>query len=189
MTRTVLLGGIAAVALGFAFTVPASAEMASTPAEQARTNALNDGAVSGTTASAAALNGNPAESDDRMQQTADRPFATDADIQLAQDDDAPPPPAVHQALDPAAFVALNKIDPDKLHAAPVEIASGDTVGQVRDVALGGDGAPQRVKIALTSGGQVWVPESSLRYDQDNDTLLTNMSDDDLHSMAAAEGTD
>lgn len=186
MTRTCLLGGMAAAALGVVLTVPASAEMASTPAEQARTTALNDGAASGTTASAA-LNGSPAEADDQAQQTADRPFATDADVQLAQDDDAPP--AVHQALDPNAFVVLKKVDPDKLHDAPVQIASGNTVGTVSDVALGSDGAPQRVKIELSDGGRVWVPESSLRYNQDDDTLLTNMSGDDLHAMAAAEGTD
>ncbi len=188
MTRTKLLGGMAVAALGFALTVPASAETASTPAEQAQTTALNDGAASGTKAPAAALNGNPADTDTTAPQTTDRPFATDADVQLAQDDDAPPP-AVHQALNPESFVVLKKIDPGKLQDASVEIASGETVGQVGDVALASDGTAQRVKILLGDGGHVWVPENALRYNQDNDTVLTNMSDDELHSMAAAEGTD
>lgn len=82
-------------------------------------------------------------------------------------------------INPDNYVGLHKVDPAALRGDPVLLASGDEVGTVSDVSLSEDGTAKRVKISLDDGGSVWVPKDSLRFNTDDQTLLTNMSMHDL----------
>ena len=77
-----------------------------------------------------------------------------------------------------------------LASAAVKDSSGQQVGQVSNVHTGTTGKPTKIDITLTSGngGQsktVSVKASQLKYDQNSNTLITNLSANALQSMPAA----
>ena len=156
------LAATAALMLG-AWPVLAVAEMPSTPDEQAQTRALNQSGQGGTYAAPQALNGQAG------LQVPPAPLAAPATSASLGT-----PPGLGDALDPADYVTLATVDPDRLHAVRVETAAGETVGQVSNVELAANGTPGRVEIGLRDGREVWVAASALRFNARRNVLLTNL---------------
>jgi hypothetical protein len=80
-----------------------------------------------------------------------------------------------------------------LASAQVQDSSGQQVGQVTTVHTSRSGHPTKVDVTLTSnnGGTaktISVKASQLRYDKNNNTLVTNLTATDLQSLPAASST-
>lgn len=80
-----------------------------------------------------------------------------------------------------------------LASAQVQDANGQQIGQVKDVHTGNSGKPTKVDITLmpSNGGNgktVSVKATDLRYDQQNNTLVTNLTTTDLQAMPAASSS-
>lgn len=95
----------------------------------------------------------------------------------------------------AATESLNDVQNAKtmLASAQVKDSSGQQVGQVSTVHTGNTGKPTKIDITLTSsnGSQaktVAVKASELKYDQNNNTLITNLSTSDLEAMPSASSS-
>jgi hypothetical protein len=80
-----------------------------------------------------------------------------------------------------------------LASAQVQDSNGRQVGQVSNVHTSGNGQPTDIDISLNSnnGGKaktVSVSASQLRYDRNSNTLITNLSANQLDAMPAASST-
>ncbi|HEY3778314.1 MAG TPA: hypothetical protein VGL35_09665 [Rhizomicrobium sp.] len=95
----------------------------------------------------------------------------------------------------AATESLSNVQNAKttLASAQVKDSSGQQVGQVRNVHTGSTGTPTKIDITLTpsNGGRaktVSVRASELKYDQNSNTLITNLSASALQSMPTASSS-
>lgn len=95
----------------------------------------------------------------------------------------------------AATESLGNVQNAKttLASAQVKDSSGQQVGQVSSVHTGSSGKPTKVDIMLTpsNGGHgktVSVRASELKYDQNSNTLITNLSASALQTMPAASSS-
>ncbi|MGH6888407.1 MAG: hypothetical protein ACREHF_04295 [Rhizomicrobium sp.] len=95
----------------------------------------------------------------------------------------------------AATESLSSVHNAKttLASAQVKDSSGQQVGQVSNVHTGLTGTPTKIDIKLTSstGGRsktVSVRASELKYDQNSNTLITNLTANALQAMPAASSS-
>jgi hypothetical protein len=92
----------------------------------------------------------------------------------------------------AATESLSNVQNAKttLASATVKDSSGQQIGQVRNVHTGSSGKPTKIDIMLTpsngsQGKTVSVRATELKYDQNSNSLITNLSASALQSMPAA----
>jgi hypothetical protein len=95
----------------------------------------------------------------------------------------------------ASTESLSRVQNAKttLASAQVKDPSGQQIGQVRNVHTGTTGKPTKVDITLTSGNRgqtktVSVKASELKYDQNSNTLITNLTTNELQAMPAASSS-
>jgi hypothetical protein len=77
------------------------------------------------------------------------------------------------------FIALETVDPDRLDGDMVQTSDGNTIGRVRDVKLGSDGAPKMIAIQLNDGRDVRVPQEELMFNPKANVLLANVDADQM----------
>jgi hypothetical protein len=80
-----------------------------------------------------------------------------------------------------------------LASAQVQDSNGRQVGQVSNVHTSGNGQPIKVDVTLNSNNgnrakTVSVKATELSYDRNSNTLITNLSADQLDAMPAASST-
>ena len=86
-------------------------------------------------------------------------------------------------LNPADFVKLETVNPDRLKGAPVEDASGSPIGTVDDVRLSRNGTPSELIVELNDGHEVRVSEAALRFNPNDGYLLTNLDPSQLQQAS------
>jgi hypothetical protein len=215
--RTLILGGVAALAFAGSFAAPGFAQYSgnppqvSTPAEKAETSRLNESAQGGTTASPDALNGQggsmvapsaqnqarQAQYQDQMDQYAQDRARYEAqrrhyERNIHRYDEARyyftdyPRPYPYRYED-AHLMRLNMLAEasHQLANAPIEGPDGRWIGRVRNVAIGVDGRPIRIEVALNHRVSVWAAPGDFRFDAANKILYTHMTRADFWNLPGA----
>jgi sporulation protein YlmC with PRC-barrel domain len=200
--RAIALGGVSALLLAApAFAAEDYYNTNPTPAEREQTNALNsdaaDTAAGAADANAAASdNYNAARSDydrDRAKYDAER-AAYDAERARYDHDRFSDGRYRHDHFDRAhrweafygdgnRFRDVMGMDSSDLKGLRVSSRDGTRVGRIRDVDTDNDGRVVRVAIRTGDRRTAWIDSDDLRYDGDNQTVVTDLSSSQVDGMA------
>lgn len=87
---------------------------------------------------------------------------------------------------PKRYEKLAFVDSERLIGAKVETYSGTDIGRVEELAHA-DGHIAAVRVALDEGSRhVWIDRGDLKFDTEDDILVTDLARHDLYSMAAEQ---
>jgi hypothetical protein len=180
-----------ALALSFAAPVPASAQESS-PAEQTQTQQLNQNITNGNaTTNPQTTEGNAtyqAQQDAYQQQLSvykarQRNYVERAaNYEAARDRYIAGHARYHRAIWPARYDQRLIVDTRDLLGANVDTSNGRTVGHVVEIAMA-SGRVDALRVTLDlNRGDVWIESADLRFDADNDVVMTNLDRQDLYEM-------
>ena len=197
-TRTIILGGVAALALAAA--APSFAQVShdtgtpndtgpqySTPAEHAQTEQLNSQAVQNGASVDAQNAAQQQQYQDQQDQYQHQRAQYERDIHRYDEaryyfTDYPHPYPYRYEGEHLRRLYLIADPSRQLANAPIEGPDGQWVGRVRNVDIGPDGRPARIEVALNRRVSVWVQPGDMRFDADDHVLFTNLTRADLWNM-------
>jgi hypothetical protein len=170
----------------------AASEPDSTPAEQAQTQQLNQDITDANTAAVAQSDQNNAvyqAQQDRYQEQLRIYKAGQTNYEersarylAARDRYIAGHARYHRAAWPARYDHRLIVDTNDLLGADVHTSNGRTVGHVVEIALA-SGRVSALRVTLNnSRGDVWIESADLRFDADNNIVMTNLDRRDLYVM-------
>lgn len=80
------------------------------------------------------------------------------------------------------YESLTSVSDQILNGKPVETRDGQYVGRIRDSHIMGSLVTQ-VEVLLPNGGVTWVNSSRVRYDEDANVVVTDLSADQMYGRA------
>ena len=193
--KTLALSGASSLCFALALSIagPAAASQAdSTPVEQTQTQQLNQNITNANTAADAQSSQNNAQyqaQQDSYQQQLSVYKARQmnyveraANYEAARDRYIAGHARYHRAVWPARYDQRLIVDTRDLLGANVDTSNGRTVGHGVEIALA-SGRVDALRVTLDlNRGDVWIESADLRFDADNDVVMTNLDRQDLYEM-------